>query len=180
MKYTFTLVFTFSLLLNGFAQNNVGIGTPNPDASAILELNNTSKGFLVPRMTTAERTAIAAPANGLLVFDVTANCFYYFTTATNWQSLCQASGVTGPTGNTGAAGLTGPTGDTGATGANGLTGPTGDTGPAGPTGAAGTPGATGPTGDTGAQGLAGPTGPAGPTGVGVTGPTGDTGPAGAT
>ncbi|HLP52476.1 MAG TPA: hypothetical protein VK154_16425 [Chitinophagales bacterium] len=180
MKYTFTLVFAFSLLLNGFAQNNVGIGTANPDASAILELNNNSKGLLVPRMTTAERTAIAAPANGLLVFDVTANCFYYFTTATNWQSLCQASGVTGPTGNTGAAGLTGPTGDTGATGANGLTGPTGDTGPAGPTGAAGTPGATGPTGDTGAQGLAGPTGPAGPTGVGVTGPTGDTGPAGAT
>jgi len=48
-----------------YSQNNVGIGTPTPDASSILELNSTTKGFLAPRMTTAERLAIATPAIGL-------------------------------------------------------------------------------------------------------------------
>ena len=46
----------------------VGIGTITPDASAVLDVRSTTKGFLLPRMTTNERNAIAAPANGLLVF----------------------------------------------------------------------------------------------------------------
>lgn len=75
-----------------FAQNNVGIGTPTPDASAILELQDNSKGLLIPRLTTTQRQAIAAPANGLLVYDVTVNCFFYF--STGWNSLCQVSGLT--------------------------------------------------------------------------------------
>jgi hypothetical protein len=57
---------------------SVGIGTPNPAASSILELNSTNKGFLMPRMTTANRTAIAAPATGLQVFDITTNTFWHF------------------------------------------------------------------------------------------------------
>ena len=87
MRIKFTLLIlliTFIAQQKIVAQNNVGIGTPNPDASAILELNNNSKGFLAPRMTTAQRTAIVAPANGLLVFDITANCFFYFTTSSGW------------------------------------------------------------------------------------------------
>ena len=52
-----------------YAQQNVGIGTTTPDASSMLDVTSTSKGMLVPRMTTAQRTAIAAPTNGLLVYD---------------------------------------------------------------------------------------------------------------
>jgi hypothetical protein len=49
--------------------NNVGIGTTTPDASAILEMTSTTQGFLPPRMTEAERNAIAAPvAAGLIVW----------------------------------------------------------------------------------------------------------------
>ena len=40
-----------------------------PDASAILDVQATDKGMLAPRMTTAQRTAIASPATGLLVYD---------------------------------------------------------------------------------------------------------------
>ncbi len=40
-----------------------------PDPSAKLDLQSTDKGFLPPRMTTAEREAIATPAEGLMVYD---------------------------------------------------------------------------------------------------------------
>jgi hypothetical protein len=48
------------------------------DNSAILEAISTTKGFLPPRMTTAQKLAIATPANGLMVFDTDLGrpCFY--------------------------------------------------------------------------------------------------------
>ena len=49
--------------------NNVGIGTTTPDATAILDVTSSNKGVLVPRLTTAQRTAITTPAQGLLVYD---------------------------------------------------------------------------------------------------------------
>ena len=113
-----------SCLLAGYsnlwAQNNVGIGTATPAASAILDLTDTQRGLLVPRLTTAQRTAIAAPANGLMVYDITVDCIFYYNGVTGWQSLCQQGGG-------------GTTGATGATGTNGAAGPTGATGSTGPT-----------------------------------------------
>ncbi|HWR33222.1 MAG TPA: hypothetical protein VN451_06845 [Chitinophagaceae bacterium] len=46
---------------------SVGIGTTTPSASALLDVTSTSKGLLIPRMTGAQRTAIATPAIGLMV-----------------------------------------------------------------------------------------------------------------
>ncbi len=60
-------VLMFAITFAGFAQ--VGIGTTSPDASSALDITATDKGFLMPRMTTAQRTAIASPAMGLQVFD---------------------------------------------------------------------------------------------------------------
>lgn len=57
--------------------DNVGIGTAMPDPSALLELKSSEKGFLIPRMTQAERDAIQLPATGLLIFNVTANAIQY-------------------------------------------------------------------------------------------------------
>ena len=45
----------------------------NNTLTALLDLQSTSQGLLVPRMTTAQRTAIATPANALLLFDTTLN-----------------------------------------------------------------------------------------------------------
>jgi hypothetical protein len=39
-----------------------------PDPTAILDVKSTSQGMLVPRMTIAQRNAIATPAEGLMVF----------------------------------------------------------------------------------------------------------------
>lgn len=61
------------------AFSQVGIGTTTPAASSILDLTSTSQGLLAPRMTAAQRTAIASPATGLLVYqtDGTAGFYYY-------------------------------------------------------------------------------------------------------
>jgi hypothetical protein len=50
------------------SSGNLGIGTTSPSASAILDVTSTTKGFLPPRMTNAQRTAISSPAVGLIVY----------------------------------------------------------------------------------------------------------------
>ena len=55
-----------------------------PDTSAILDLKSDSLGLLVPRMATAQRTAIATPATGLTVFDTDESNFYYHD-GSQWQ-----------------------------------------------------------------------------------------------
>ncbi len=51
----------------------VGIGTGAPAGSAVLDLSSTSRGLLAPRMTTAQRNAIASPASGLTIYNTTTN-----------------------------------------------------------------------------------------------------------
>jgi len=74
----------------------VGIGTTTPDASAMLQIDNTTQGVLVPRMTQAQRNVIVSPATGLLIFqtDVTPGFYYYnggtwtsFAGGTAWDLL---------------------------------------------------------------------------------------------
>ena len=50
------------------ATSNVGIGTTSPVASAKLEVSSTTSGFLPPRMTATQASAISSPAQGLLLF----------------------------------------------------------------------------------------------------------------
>lgn len=73
----------------GFSQN-IGVNNPTPDASALLDLTSTTKGFLIPRMTSAQRVAIAVPATGLLVYDTSLGLFYYFNGAV-WIPLSGSS-----------------------------------------------------------------------------------------
>jgi hypothetical protein len=71
-----TLVLALSFLT---AKPQVGIDSANsqPHPSAMLDVKSTTKGLLVPRMTAAQRMAIANPANGLLVFDTDSSLFFY-------------------------------------------------------------------------------------------------------
>ncbi|MCI3936345.1 hypothetical protein MQX03_03990 [Chryseobacterium aahli] len=80
----------FSISIN----SQVGIGTTAPEASSILDLSSTSKGMLAPRMTTAQRIAIASPVDGLLVYDTTLKLFYYYVSPSGlWSAV--GSSVTG-------------------------------------------------------------------------------------
>jgi hypothetical protein len=67
---------------------SVGINNSAPDASAILQIDSTNKGFLAPRMTAAQRTAITSPAVGLVVYqtDGTEGLWLY-TSANGWKAL---------------------------------------------------------------------------------------------
>lgn len=47
---------------------SVGIGVNTPNASAKLEINSTTQGFLPPRMNNTAIDAISSPARGLIVF----------------------------------------------------------------------------------------------------------------
>jgi uncharacterized protein (TIGR02145 family) len=62
-------IFVFlAILATAHTYAQVGLGTNSPQASAQLDVSSTSKGFLPPRMTHAQKTAIASPATGLTLW----------------------------------------------------------------------------------------------------------------
>jgi hypothetical protein len=62
----------------------------SPNASAILQANSTTKGFLPPRMTTTEINAIVTPAEGLVVYNTTIG-HLCVRAAGVWHKLSQSS-----------------------------------------------------------------------------------------
>lgn len=66
---------------------SVGIGTDNPVASAILQLDATDKGFLPPRLTTAQRNALTPKTAGMIVFNTDENCIQYWNSVI-WKGNC--------------------------------------------------------------------------------------------
>jgi hypothetical protein len=59
-------------------QNSLGIGTPTPSASAILQLVSTTQGLGLPTVTTTQRNAIASPIAGLVVYNSTLHSIDYY------------------------------------------------------------------------------------------------------
>ena len=85
MKRLIILSLLFFTILNTEAQ--IGIGINPPDPSAVLHIQDTARGLLIPRMTMAQRLAIANPAQGLLVYQTNnGEGFWYFITG-QWKYL---------------------------------------------------------------------------------------------
>ncbi|TAF31899.1 MAG: hypothetical protein EAZ67_10940 [Cytophagales bacterium] len=78
--------------------DNVGIGTTKPDPSALLDLNSNSKGFLLPRMSEAQRNAIKSPAIGLMIFQTDQTIGTYTYDGTTWQPSNARTAATQVTG----------------------------------------------------------------------------------
>jgi uncharacterized protein (TIGR02145 family) len=88
MKSKIALLITV-LSSTSYSQNS-GIGTTTPDASAALDVYSTSKGVLLPRLTTSEKNAIANPATGLMVYNTDSNCLETYNENT-WTNMCCGS-----------------------------------------------------------------------------------------
>lgn len=83
-----------TLCVEQLGAQNVAINATGaaPAASAMLDIASTTTGLLIPRMTTAQRTAIAAPATGLKVYDTTTGTFWYFNGIVWVQELTTGNG----------------------------------------------------------------------------------------
>lgn len=87
----------------GISQS-VGInqtGAP-PDSSAMLDISSTTKGLLVPTMTTPQMNLIASPKKGLLIYNTSFNQFFHnagTAFSPNWKPI--TAGAWGVSGNTG-------------------------------------------------------------------------------
>ncbi|MBK7808973.1 MAG: hypothetical protein IPJ51_22200 [Saprospiraceae bacterium] len=68
------LLINLVLISNFIYGQSVGIGTTSPESSAILEVKSTTQGFMMPRMTTAQRDAIVAPKQGLQIYNTDDRC----------------------------------------------------------------------------------------------------------
>ncbi len=86
IKFIFIVIVVFVHTGKLVAQSNIGIGTTAPHASALLDLQSTNKGLLIPRMTTSQRNAIGTIAKGLVVYDSTIKTFM-FHDGTAWQEV---------------------------------------------------------------------------------------------
>jgi hypothetical protein len=90
MKKQFFLLATALLLgFQSYAQTGVAINSTGaePDNSAMLDVSSTEKGLLIPRMSQAQRTAIALPAIGLLVYQNDGTEGFYYYDGTAWTNL---------------------------------------------------------------------------------------------
>lgn len=84
MKKIISLLLTNCIWIISLAQA-VGIGTNSPHPSAQLDITSTNKGLLVPRLTLAQRGAIASPVAGLLIYQTDGVPGYYSYNGSFWS-----------------------------------------------------------------------------------------------
>ncbi|QHJ07845.1 hypothetical protein [Hymenobacter busanensis] len=63
---------------------SVGIGTATPNPTAALDISATGKGLLIPRMDSAARAGIAAPPDGLMVFQTDGRKGFWYALSGTW------------------------------------------------------------------------------------------------
>ncbi|WP_235297309.1 Lcl domain-containing protein [Portibacter marinus] len=76
------------VLLSLISQAQIAISSNGnrPNVSAMLDIQSTDKGVLIPRLSTSQRQAIFTPANGLMVYDITTSSFW-FSQSGLWKEL---------------------------------------------------------------------------------------------
>ncbi|MBR9922071.1 MAG: hypothetical protein GYB31_14625 [Bacteroidetes bacterium] len=92
------LLFSFCLLCFSGMVSGQGIGINesgnDPHPSAILDVQSTSKGMLVPKMSSADRMNINNPADGLLVYDLTVRGFWFYdATLSQWVRIVRGNTI---------------------------------------------------------------------------------------
>lgn len=94
MRNLFLFLLMFEVLpVTIFPQVSINTDGAPPDSSAMLDIKSTSKGMLIPRMTTDQIGAIITPADGLLVYNTDNGKVYVFVSSTSaWREINYGSG----------------------------------------------------------------------------------------
>jgi len=71
------------------SSGTVGFGTAAPSEKSILDLTSTTRGFLPPRMTTAQRDAITSVPAGLMIYNTTTNKLNFYN-GSAWEAVTSA------------------------------------------------------------------------------------------
>lgn len=90
---------------------NMSVGSLTVAPSSILELQSTTKGLLIPRMTTTQRDAISTPSTGLTIYNTTTNTHDYYN-GSSWVKIAAGTTPTFTTVTTQSLNLTGATAST--------------------------------------------------------------------
>lgn len=84
----------FPLCIQGNGYETIfGQDTITTNPSSLVTMVSTTKGFLPPRMTQAQRTAIASPANGLIVYQTNNAAGLYLRNAGIWELISSGTGT---------------------------------------------------------------------------------------
>ena len=86
MRIIIALLFLATTTLHA----QVGIGTATPNSAAALDINSTSKGLLMPRLTTTQRDAIS-PVAGLVIYNTTEHKFQGYAGTGSSTTLAQST-----------------------------------------------------------------------------------------
>ncbi|MDF2385376.1 hypothetical protein JMG10_28180 [Nostoc ellipsosporum NOK] len=103
------ILMLFALCSQTRTHAQAGVGIATPDASAMLQVESTNKGVLVPRMLASQRQSISNPAPGLIVYQTDGTAGFYYNAGTsavpswvillNGESTIAASKITGTIGS---------------------------------------------------------------------------------
>ena len=83
------------LLCTVLSYAQVGINTNSPDSSSALDIESSTGGILIPRLTQTERDAIATPAIGLMIYQVDQTAGFYFFDGAAWTSIVEGNNGAG-------------------------------------------------------------------------------------
>jgi hypothetical protein len=81
------VAFVLWMATSTFAQVSISTNNNSPDNSAMLDVQSATKGMLIPRMTSAQRAAIASPVNGLMIYQTDGVSGFYYYNSTLWQRM---------------------------------------------------------------------------------------------
>jgi len=86
MKISIISIILFCCVSASYSQN-IGIGTNTPHTSAALEIQDSARGVLIPRMTLSQRTSIQNPAEGLIVYQTDSTKGFWYFSNNSWVNF---------------------------------------------------------------------------------------------